>query len=110
MVIVTNDSWWGNTSGAYQHAAYASLRAVESRRWVVQGSNGGISLVLDPLGRTARRSSLYERTAWTETVHARHDMTWFVRHGDIVGGVSAASAAILGLWALALAFLKRKEE
>ena len=48
LVIITNDSWWGNTSGAYQHASFASLRAVETRRWVVQCANGGISMVVDP--------------------------------------------------------------
>ena len=52
LVILTNDSWWGNTSGAYQHASFASLRAVETRRWIVQCANGGISMIVDPAGTT----------------------------------------------------------
>ena len=36
LIFITNDSWWGNTSGARQHKQYAVLRAVENRRWVIQ--------------------------------------------------------------------------
>jgi len=51
LVVISNDSWWGNTSGAYQLAATTALRAVETRRWIVRCANGGISGILDPAGR-----------------------------------------------------------
>ena len=47
LTVVTNDSWWGNTSGPYQHRQFAVLRAVENRRWVAQCANGGISFIVD---------------------------------------------------------------
>jgi apolipoprotein N-acyltransferase len=109
LVIVTNDSWWGNTSGAYQHAAYASLRAVEQRRWVVQGANGGISLAVAPTGHAIRRTALYERTAWTMPIETRTERTFYSRHGDIVGKASVAAAGLLGLWALVGAWRGRKK-
>src|SRR5690606_15737264 len=43
IAIVTNDGWWGNTSGKDQHLLYAKLRAIENRRWVARSANTGIS-------------------------------------------------------------------
>lgn len=83
LVIVTNDSWWGNTSGAYQHAAYASFRAVETRRWIVQAANGGISMVIHPIGSVQQRTELYQQTTMKATLFTRSDETFYVRHGDV---------------------------
>src|SRR5690606_35475140 len=43
IAVITNDGWWGNTSGKDQHMAYAKLRAIETRRWVARSANTGIS-------------------------------------------------------------------
>ena len=36
IAVVTNDSWYGNLSGPYQHKEFAALRAVENRRTIVR--------------------------------------------------------------------------
>ncbi|MBP8976219.1 MAG: apolipoprotein N-acyltransferase, partial [Bacteroidetes bacterium] len=83
LIVVTNDSWWGNTSGAYQHASYASLRAVETRRWIVQAANGGISLVVDPTGVVRYKTHLYEQDAFIAHIEPETNVTFYVQHGDI---------------------------
>ena len=51
---MTNDAWFAGSSELPAHFACAVFRAVETRRFVVQAANRGISGVIDPLGRIVR--------------------------------------------------------
>ena len=101
LVVLTNDSWWGNTSGTYQHAAYASFRAVENRRWVVQCANGGISEYVDPTGAVHVSTRMYSAARWISTIETSNTETYYTRHGDIFAQTCLFCAGvfiILGLY------------
>jgi apolipoprotein N-acyltransferase len=100
LVIITNDSWWGNTSGAYQHASYASLRAIENRRWIVRSANGGISGFIDPIGRIHDETKLYHAATIHATIESRLDMTFYALHGDVFAALCVAGTAVCLLIAL----------
>lgn len=51
VVNITNDAWYGNTPGPYQHFRLAQLRAVESGIAVIRSANNGISGAFDGYGR-----------------------------------------------------------
>lgn len=51
IVNVTNDAWYGNTPGPYQHVHQARLRAVENGLPLVRAANNGISGIFDAYGR-----------------------------------------------------------
>ena len=85
LVVISNDSWWGNTSGAYQLAAYTGIRAIETRRWIVRSANGGISGVFDPAGRLISGTSMYEAATFSASIKAMDSETFFVKYGDFVG-------------------------
>jgi apolipoprotein N-acyltransferase len=51
IVNVTNDAWFGDSPGPYQHLRHAQLRAVEAGRPMVRAANTGISAVVDAHGR-----------------------------------------------------------
>ncbi|HMN36847.1 MAG TPA: apolipoprotein N-acyltransferase [Hyphomicrobium sp.] len=53
LINVTNDGWFGDTSGPRQHFHQARVRAVEEGLPIIRAANNGISAVIDPLGRIA---------------------------------------------------------
>ena len=60
LVVVTDDAWFGDTSGPYQHAEMSIVDAVETGRWVVRGGDTGISEIIDPKGRVVGSLGLSE--------------------------------------------------
>ncbi|MBN9250349.1 MAG: apolipoprotein N-acyltransferase, partial [Mesorhizobium sp.] len=51
IVNVTNDAWFGNTPGPYQHFRQAQVRAAENGLPLLRAANTGISAVVDQRGR-----------------------------------------------------------
>lgn len=82
LTIITNDGWWGNTSGHSQHFAYARLRAIEFNRWVVRSANNGISGIIGPDGSVEVRTPYWETTAFRYDVPVLTTQTFYARYGD----------------------------
>ncbi len=58
ILIATDDAWFGTTEGPYEHAQAATLRAVETGRWVLRAGATGISGIVAPDGTWTQRSTL----------------------------------------------------
>jgi len=83
LVIITNDGWFGKTSGPYQHAQIAVLRAIENGLWVVRCANTGVSEFIDPSGRIKGRLPLGKKAVLTASFSPEVRKTFFVTHGDL---------------------------
>lgn len=55
---ITNDGWYGYSTGPFQHAQMARFRAIEAGIPVVRAANSGISVVYDALGNTVAQLGL----------------------------------------------------
>ncbi len=87
LTVITNDAWWGDTPGYRQHLSYASLRAIETRRWIARCGNTGISAIIDPSGRILDSTPWWEPATLAGRVGLSDGQTFFVRHGDFVGRI-----------------------
>lgn len=98
IAVITNDGWWGNTSGKDQHMAYAKLRAIETRRWVARSANTGISGFINQRGDVVKHSSWWVPTALKADINLNEELTFYVKHGDyfaFAGCVGAGAFALL---------------
>jgi len=101
IVNITNDAWFGRTSGPLQHLAMYPFRAVEHRTAVVRSANTGVSAFIAPSGQITRRLPLFERDIMTAEVPLRNRTTIYTRLGDWVAYLGlAVTAAALGVRAL----------
>lgn len=58
IINVTNDAWYGNSSGPYQHFEISRMRAIENGLPMLRAANNGISAIIDPLGRVIQSLEL----------------------------------------------------
>jgi apolipoprotein N-acyltransferase len=81
---VTNDAWYGRTSGPYQHFAIARTRAVEEGLPLVRVANNGISGVIDPEGRVVARLDLDDIGYADLVLPSAGARTPYARCGDLL--------------------------
>jgi len=80
---ISNDGWFGDTGAPYQHLNMARMRAIENRRWLLRGTNTGITGSIDPYGRVVTRAPRHQRIALDAPYAYRSDTTFYTRHGDL---------------------------
>jgi apolipoprotein N-acyltransferase len=98
---VTDDAWFGQTPGPYQHFAQARLRAIELGLPLVRDANSGISAVVDGLGREIAAAPLGAEGVLDAGLPEALAPTWQSRLGSI-------GAALIGLAFLALALAGKR--
>ena len=97
LVNISNDGWFGVGYGAEQHFGMGTLRAIETRRYLLRAGNDGITAVIDPLGRTVARVPRFREAALLADYALIEGSTLYVRWGDWLVLV-AALYAIVAAW------------
>jgi apolipoprotein N-acyltransferase len=94
IVNLTNDGWFGISTGPYQHLQQARLRAIEEGLPVVRAANTGISAVIDPLGRIVARLGLGVEGVLDSSLPSAIAPTIYARSGDIPTAIVVAAGFI----------------
>jgi len=84
ITVVTNDSWYGKSSGPYQHKDFAMLRAVENRRSVVRCANGGVSCIINAKGNILAETKMFVKTTLVGEVPLQDEKTFYSENPLIV--------------------------
>ncbi len=94
IVNLTNDGWFGISTGPYQHLQQTRLRAIEEGLPVVRAANTGISAVIDPLGRIVAQLGLGLEGVLDSNLPSAIPPTIYARAGDIPATIMVFAALI----------------
>lgn len=83
LLNITNDAWYGFTSGPFQHLAIARVRAVEEGLPLIRVANNGVSAVVDPYGRVLSRLNLDVVAVLDSPLPSPLPPTLYSRVGDL---------------------------
>jgi apolipoprotein N-acyltransferase len=97
MVNITNDAWFGNSTGPRQHFAAARLRAVEEGLPLLRAANSGITGAFDARGRELARTVLNTASVLTVPIPGARPATSFSRWGLVIPGLLSLVCLGLGL-------------
>jgi apolipoprotein N-acyltransferase len=97
IVNLTNDGWFGISTGPYQHLEQARMRAIELGLPLVRSANTGISAVVDPMGRTIASLGLGIEGVLDAGLPAPIPPTIYARVGDIPAVIIIALAVIFAV-------------
>jgi apolipoprotein N-acyltransferase len=102
LVNISNDGWYGDSGAWKQHMQQTQMRAVENGRWILVGTNTGVTASVDPYGRIVATTGRKVRTAVAAPYALLSGTTFYTRHGDLF----AYLCAIISVGALMARFLK----
>ena len=97
LVNITNDAWFGNSTGPRQHLAAARLRAVEEGLPLVRAANTGITAAFDSLGRELGRLPTQTAGQMVVTLPGNRGATPFSRQGLAIPLLLSIAACLAGL-------------
>jgi len=96
LVNVTNDAWFGQSAGPYQHLAAARIRAVEEGLPIARAANTGISIIYDSFGRELGRLGLGEAGVLALPLPGALPATPFSQGGLAIALILAFVSTIVG--------------
>ncbi len=99
LVNITNDAWFGNSTGPRQHLAAARLRAVEEGLPLLRAANTGISAAFDARGHELTRLGVGLAGTLQVPLPPPLPPTLFARFGLLIPGLAAVAAFLTGLLA-----------
>jgi len=109
LMQLTNDAWFGQVSGPYQHLAQARLRAIEQGLPLIRAANTGVSAVIDAKGRVLAELPLGVAGHLDHPLPSPSEPTLYTRTGDYFAAL-ATIVALLVVFSLNGAKMRRIDD
>ncbi|MFD1218378.1 apolipoprotein N-acyltransferase [Microbulbifer celer] len=97
LLTLSNDAWFGRSIGPLQHMQMAQMRALETQRYLVRGTNTGVTAIVAPDGRILQQLPQFEQATLTGEVQGRTGFTPFMHYG-VWGILALAIVMLLSAW------------
>lgn len=98
IAVLTNDGWWKDSPGVWQHFGYSKIRAIETRRSVVRSANTGISGCINQRGDVLDQTKIDVCDGVSSRIEMNNSITFYVRHGDYLGWISLFLSGMIGIY------------
>ena len=82
LLTISNDTWFGRSIGPLQHLQMAQMRALEAGRWMIRGTNNGVSVLVDPFGQITAEIPQFEQAILHGQVVPMQGLTPYLRFGS----------------------------
>jgi len=82
LVTISNDGWFGDSIGPLQHLQIARMRALETGRYMLRGTNNGVTAIIDHKGRITDRLPRFRRATLVGEVHTAEGSTPYMQAGS----------------------------
>lgn len=98
LINISNDAWYGDTSAPRQHLNLVTMRAVEQGRYMLRGTNTGISACIDPLGRVSHATGLFVDAAVAAKAELISGETFYHANYKTVTTTPLILTLLAGIW------------
>ncbi|MCL4104244.1 UNVERIFIED_CONTAM: hypothetical protein GTU68_035106 [Idotea baltica] len=95
LVTISNDSWFGESIGPLQHLQMAQMRALENGRYMIRGTNNGVSAIINHRGKIVAQSDQFVATTLSGEVQLMLGKTAFSSFGSLPVIIGSASMLFL---------------
>ena len=98
IVNISNDTWFGRSIGPMQHLQIARMRALENGRYLLRGTNNGVTAIIEPNGNVVSQLPQFEQGVLLGEVTAMEGQTPYSRWLDLpVVFISMLLIAVAGV-------------
>ena len=104
IVNISEDGWFGNSIGPYQHFSKAIYRAIEEGNYIARSTNNGISAFISPMGKILHKTKFNEAGTITAILPVYKNKTIFSIYGNKI------FAIIIFLYILLIFYFKKVEK
>ena len=109
LLVCTNDSWFEDTPGIYQHLAHSAVRAVENGKWLIRAANTGVSCFVSPKGAASENTEPLTQAVIYGTVYPNARRTLYSYVGDVIMILPLAFALFIAVCKAASLIKKHKK-